>query len=456
MKYHNKLINLYSFFIVLCTLYLVLPSCTPDLKVPDPSSGEANFTKTIAIGGDYLAGYQDGALYEKGQRLSIPALMAAQFKLVGGSSFNQALMPDNNGLGVNTKPWESPFLSPFTLGYKTDCHGVTALNPNNHHISLSAASPYLVGVAGNSIQNLAVPFANTADYFNPSFGNSFASGNTNPYYNRIASNPGMSTLYLDAKAQDASFITAWLGMEDIYNYASSGGTSAPIPSSALFSSRLDTILGGLTANGAKGVIATIPDFRTFPYYTLVAWNAAVMTQVQADSLNDTYVGTPTIHFHSGSNGFVIFDANAPGGARNLHSGEYITLSVPIDSMKCNKYGLLISLMNDRYVLDSSEVFEIDNAISSYNAVIRQKAAQYNLALVDMNQYFKSVQAGVKWNGADFNAEFVTGGFFSLDGYHPNQKGYALIANEFIKEINTKYKSNIPYTNCVECDGVLFP
>jgi len=442
-------------FLVL-NLSCLIYSCTPDLKVPDPSAGEANLAKSIAIGGDYLAGYQDGALYQKGQKYSIPALLAEQFKLVGGGGFNQALMPDNNGLGLNTKPWETPFLSPFKLGYKTDCKGVTALNPNNHTISLASASPYLAGIAGNSIQNMAVPFANTADYFNPAFGNSYSSGNKNPYYNRIAALPGTSTIFADAKAQNATFVTAWLGMEDIYNYASSGGMTTPIPSSAVFKTYVDSILKGVTANGAKGVIATIPDFRVFPYYTLVPWNAAAMTQIQADSLNDVYSLFPQIHFIAGNNGFVIADANAPGGGRQLHNGEYLTLSVPLDSMKCNKYGLLVSLMNNRYALDSSEVYSIDQAIIGYNNVIRQAAAQYNLALADMNSYFNSVKTGIKWNGADFNAEFVTGGFFSLDGYHPNQKGYALIANEFIKAINDKYKANIPYTICVECDGVLFP
>ena len=125
-------------------------------------------------------------------------------------------------------------------------------------------------------------------------------------------------------------------------------------------------------------------------------------------------------------------------------------------MKCQKYGLVFSTINDRYALDSSEVYRIDEATNSYNALIIQKAAQYNLALVDMNAYFKSVIAGIKWDGADFNADFVSGGFFSLDGYHPNQKGYALIANEFIKAINIKYNALIPPINCVECDGVLFP
>jgi len=444
----------FSLFISL----VFLNSCTPKLDVPSPNAGNADFSKTIAIGGDYMAGYQNDALYLKGQKLSIPALLAEQFKLVGGGAFNQHLMPDNNGLGLNSKPWESTFVTPSHLGYKTDCQGVSSLFPLKNAISISGAAPYLIGVAGNSFQNLAIPFANMADYFNPAFGNSFSSGNKNPYYNRIAGNPGISTLFSDAKGQNATFITAWLGMEDIYNYASNGGTSAPIPSSANFSASLDSLLGGLTAKGAKGVIATIPDFRDFPYYTLVAWDNAVMIQVQADSLNNIYAGggLTQINFHAGHNGFIINDTLANGGIRQLHQGEYITLSVPIDSMKCTKYGLLINSINNRYTLDSTEVSAIDDAINSYNAVIIQKAAQYNLALVDMHSYFNSVQSGVKWDGADFNAEFVSGGFFSLDGYHPNQKGYALIANEFIKAINAKYKAVIPTINCVECDGVLFP
>lgn len=33
--------------------------------------------------------------------------------------------------------------------------------------------------------------------------------------------------------------------------------------------------------------------------------------------------------------------------------------------------------------------------------------------------------------------------FSLDGVHPNARGYAIIANEIIKVINRHYKSSLP-------------
>lgn len=428
------------------------------MDIPVPDSGEADFSKTIAIGGNYLSGYQDGALFYQGQKLSIPALLAQQFQLAKGGKFFQILMPDNNGLGLNTKTWESWFVTPSHLGHKTDCKGVTSLSPIKNYISLTNATSYITGVAGNSNQNISVPFASIADYFNPAFGNSFSATHVNPYYHRIASYPGVSTIYTDAKMQSASFAIIWAGMEDVYNYASTGGINGNILSSTNFEIYLDSLLKGITQHGAKGIIANIPDFRSFPYYTLVKWDNADLTQTQADSLNDVYTtsGFTHIHFEKGRNGFVIEDINAPLGYRQLHDGEYITLSVPLDSMKCNKYGLLVNVIHDRYALDSAEVSEIDEAIASYNSIILQKATQYNLAVADMNSYFKQVESGIKWDGADFNSIFVSGGFFSLDAYHPNQKGYALIANEFIKSINTKYKSVIPPVNCVECSGIKFP
>ena len=36
---------------------------------------------------------------------------------------------------------------------------------------------------------------------------------------------------------------------------------------------------------------------------------------------------------------------------------------------------------------------------------------------------------------------VTGGAFSLDGVHPNSRGYALIANEMLKALDLTYGSN---------------
>jgi hypothetical protein len=44
----------------------------------------------------------------------------------------------------------------------------------------------------------------------------------------------------------------------------------------------------------------------------------------------------------------------------------------------------------------------------------------------------------------------------VDGIHPNGRGYALIANEFIRVINARYNSNLPFCDVNGSDGVGFP
>jgi len=376
-----------------------------------------------------------------------------QFELVGGGSFNQPMISNNSGLGINPKQWESEYQSASLLRYKIDCKGISALKPKKDLFSIGSAGIYLQHQSG-SFQNMSVPFAKISEYNNASLG---MTGNTNPYYSRFAGNPGTSTMLSDAKANQPTFISVWAGMEDIFDYARNGGYNQTILSSASFGLYLDSVL----AISSKGVVANIPDFTSFPFYTLVPWNGLDLTQAKSDSLNLVLNNPVPPFFYVGKNGFMIADPDATipasvAGYRQMINGEYILLTVPLDSMKCNGLGATTAELPDRYVLDTTEIPYIEQMISEYNVVIASKAQEHGFALADMNSYFKTVKAGIKWNGQDINAEFVSGGFFSLDGYHPNQKGYALIANEFIRAINLKYKATIPWVNCVECSGVKFP
>ena len=444
----------------------LLVGCKPTIDAPVLSVGEADLTKIVAIGGDYLAGYEHGALSREGQQHSIPVLFSQQANEVylqagalnSVSIFKQPLMPLGQGFGFNSKLWEGEFISPVTLGYKVDCEGVESLSPLKNIINLSAQSAGMQQLVDGGYQNLAVPSATTADILDKNFGKLYSSGNSNPFYGKFASDPGTSTILQDALNVSPTFSLLWMGMEEIYGYAAKGGYNKSIPSSSQFSADLDLMLAALTSAGGKGAIANIPDLTSFPYFTLVNWDRLDINQDQADSL--TYLaqlsGLTHISFVVGNNGFLTYDENHPSGLSQLVEGEYITLSVPLDSMRCFKYGTLANLIKDRYVLVTEEVQIINTAISEYNAVIAAKAIQYNLALVDMNAYFKTITSGINWNGVTFDAEFVSGGFFSLDGYHPNQKGYALLTNEFIKAINTKYSAVIPTTVCQSCVGIKFP
>jgi hypothetical protein len=42
--------------------------------------------------------------------------------------------------------------------------------------------------------------------------------------------------------------------------------------------------------------------------------------------------------------------------------------------------------------------------------------------------------------------------FSLDGVHPNDGGYAIVANAFIDKMNETFQLSIPKLNCADCKG----
>jgi hypothetical protein len=95
-------------------------------------------------------------------------------------------------------------------------------------------------------------------------------------------------------------------------------------------------------------------------------------------------------------------------------------------------------------------------IAQYNSTILDLGQQYDFAVADMASYYDKVKAGIRVDAVDFNSAFASGGFFGLDGYGPNPKGAGLIANEFIKAINSQYGANVPLVEIHELRGVLFP
>lgn len=293
-------------------------------------SGQADFEKCVFIGGNFLSGYQDGALSREGQQKSVAALLAKQFRVVRPDfEIQQALLPDGTGIGINAKYWEYAYQSPSVLGYKTDCKGVSSMSPVKQQLSDLLAGDYLKKISGEPVNDFSVPFTGTADMLRPVLGNRFVSA-SKPFYSRFASNPGVSTLAQDAQSLNPDFVVAWLGMEDIYNFASAGGTGSEPASPEMFAARLDSILKPMVDKGAKGVLGNIPGFRHFPYYTTVKWDNADITQIQADSLNDIFTlsGMPHIFFKQGRNGFVLQDAAAVGGYRQMESGEFTSCGSP--------------------------------------------------------------------------------------------------------------------------------
>ncbi len=99
-------------------------------------------------------------------------------------------------------------------------------------------------------------------------------------------------------------------------------------------------------------------------------------------------------------------------------------------------------LEDKWVLLPSEQEEIATAVSSFNTIIEANATQAGFAFVDANSILNQLaNGGVTSGNYTLTSSLVTGGAFSLDGVHPTAKGYAFLANEFLKAIDETYGSN---------------
>ena len=249
-------------------------------------------------------------------------------------------------------------------------------------------------------------------------------------------------------------------MDEVLKYAKSGarfGSLTPVNGAAGvgFDGSIADLLIDLTGNGARGAISNVPDITDFPYFTTIPFDGLNLDADNALTLNEIYnpIG---IYFQVGKNAFVINDPTAGAfGVRQMVEGELILLSVPLDSLKCNKMGSVFPFRNE-FVLTNPELSEIRNTINGFNTVLSSAATNYNLAYVDSYSFFKQLKTGIVYNGISITAKFVSGGAYSLDGVTLNPRGNALLANEFITSINQKYKATIPKVDATKYRGVIFP
>src|SRR5690606_35221482 len=97
-----------------------------------------------------------------------------------------------------------------------------------------------------------------------------------------------------------TFFTNWIGNNDVLSYATSGGTGVnqegnidvttyggnDITDPQVFPLVYSTLIDGLTANGAKGVVMTIPSVTSIPYFTTVPYNPLTAEQRGRDAVID--------------------------------------------------------------------------------------------------------------------------------------------------------------------------
>ena len=428
-------------------LLTVFSSCKPKISAKNPSAGEITATRFVSIGGASTAGFMDDALFSAGQENSVGNIFAQQLQLVGNLEFLQPLIQSAD-IGCNAEGKSS-----LILGYKTDCLGITSLSPvrtsSTGDLALFQQNNFTTG-----FHNFGVPGLKAVELTQNGL------GNFNPYFARMASNPTSSQVLSDALSRNPTFFSFFVGMDEVLEYAKKGaaiGNLTPVfgTDGNGFSGSIQNALNKLTENGAKGVVANIPDVTVLPFFTTIPYNGLNLTPEKVASLNQIYnpIG---ISFQVGANPFMIEDPTAGVfGVRKMVPGELLLLSVPLDSVKCFQMGSVFPLRNE-FVLTLAELEEIRATTQQYNTILEIQAAENNLALTDLEAFYQKLAIGIIYNGIGLNLKFVSGGTVSLDGLSLNPKGNALLTNEFIKSVNNKYNATIPLVDVTNYRSTYFP
>ena len=383
-------------------LLLTLASCSSGSSNPlsDLNAAQAknagNFTTTIFLGDSLTAGYQNSSLLDTQQIHGWAPLVATQ----AGFGIVQPLI---------AYPGAANVLQLISVGPPpviTMAPGVTTGRDN------FAAQPTDLAVPGALVNDVA----NTVPKLVPTSGqeiiNQLVLGYPSLGYGQFAS---QATQAIKA---NPTTIFLWIGNNDAL-VADLTGTPTTMTSVANFTTQYQALMAQLTTQtSAHLVIGNIPDVTAVPYLTPAATILALYAQA-------THLPTATL---SALFGIVPGDFVTPTGTTQIAAILAGTQKTPI---------------TDPGVLTAAEVVLVKAQVTAFNQVITQAATAAGATLVDINALFAQTTAsGVTVSGYTGSTTFL-GGFFSLDGIHPTNTGYAIVANKFIDSMNAAFGTKIP-------------
>jgi hypothetical protein len=400
---------------VVLALAAVLGGCSgPCSKIepingPSLSSNGVDLSTYVAVGTSLSAGYESGGIVDRHQVHSFTALFATQIgktvQIDGKGTFTQpTVSPDGLDTLLEIKSY-----SPLIISRSGRAAGL----PTN----LTQAFPY---------HDLGVPGALLSDLAD---GTNYPA---NPFFGLILR--GQGTILAQALSLSPSIISLEYGANEILGFATRGLPPNPSTGAAyaqLMTNALNSIHTALP--GTKVAVFNVPDvtgipfFTTFPAFTLSTTTGAPLPLVGASG--SLQLGDLVL----------LPAANAIATGTGIPTGGYNYVNPAAGS---NGQPLPESL-----ILRASAVADTRTQITKMNAVVDSVALRPFVTRVDFAGLLADISAnGVQIGTNLYTSEFITGGLFGLDGVHPSDLGYALIANRMIDAVNARFGSAIPLVN----------
>jgi|GEM_PF-1335881 len=435
-------------------LGLLLAGCSLDVPAdptgsvnpPTPADASAPY---VAIGNSLTAGFMDSGLMKAGQANSYPMIVATQMGL-DTDSFTQPWI-DAPGIGTTNVGtgnvagvlyYTGTGIAPLGVTPQTEVGGLllAAAQPTQYHnqgVPGAFSADLMNAYSAASSYSAQPPFNKPNSYFE--FIN-----RSGPLVNLFGNNavpaappaPGYETgsQFYQTIAKGPALVTAWIGGNDFLFGATSGEPMPGSPYNALitpaatfaanYTGFLASLAGGLAGrNGFDTPIiaATLPQVRNIAYF------------LDRPTFETTF-GLLQLSYEEPDASYILI------------------LDFLASDLPSTPGGTLPAAMT----LDPAEVNYLDvEVIGAYNAAIvaamglvtgNPGATIAELPIVDFNALMDGLRAAKPEatrhflylriiHPNDTIAETAARTYFSLDGVHPNNKGYAFTANGFLAKIN---------------------
>ncbi len=397
-----------------CAISLTLNGCgavSSAVNSVTGSTSKPNFTTTVFVGDSLTAGYQNGSLLDTQQPHGYANLIAQQanFPLV---------------LPLIAAPGVPDVLMLISLGPPPVIQPSTGITTGRDNINVQATDLAVPGAyVHDVITRLPIP--------NPA-------SNEDLITTLVLGFPGIALGTIRTQEQWAvalkpTTIFIWVGNNDALVADGVGVPSAMTPLNS-FTTDFTALMTALSQQtSAHLVVGNIPDVTLVPYLTPAA---TVIANGATQSGLSAAVVSQKLGIQAG-------DLVNPTGMADV---------TPILS------GQQAGPITDAGFLSAAEVTQVQQMVDSYNVVIQQEAQVTGATLVDIHALFGQLaSSGITINGTTANFTFL-GGIFGLDGLHPTNTGYALLANKFIDTLNADTGTTIPDVNmsAVATADPLFP
>jgi hypothetical protein len=253
----------------------------------------------------------------------------------------------------------------------------------------------------------------------------------NPAFDLVLRRQG--TMLQQAAVLEPTFVIVWFGENEVLGKVT---RNAPIPAPEDFEDAYRTVVETLAGfPSAPGMVtANVPDVTALPYVTTVppfVVNPATREPVVVDGHLVPLIGP--------DGPLALPGPGTPGDRVTLGALDALSMGDGVPQA----LGGTGAPLSDAVVLNVAEQAQVAAAVAALNGIIDAVAGEYGIPVVDVRSLLQEFAAGVEVGGVAYTAEFLTGGAFSLDGIHPTNLGYGVLANAFIDAVNRGYGSSIP-------------